>query len=242
MLVSLVTRWLCIGPSWTNTLVHDTPRIATSHTPTSPPPVSSMTWTKKTLHPPYKQFHMLVPPFTHHLAGCRQPSPSQMTLPPTKPSWPPSPEYKTTSTMVTHMSGRSKRSFKSLTLSNTKGQPAKMTKPQHSSRDSTKLDDWNLDLSHLPLRHQHPLTSPFRHLPFQETCKSWRVPWPPVPKSTLWPADRLRPSNLIPEVPGVWGLKLTTWEEEYHLFQRGFASELSCCLLTRQEELRRHLT
>ena len=62
-----------------------------------------------------------------------------------------------------------------------------------------------------------------------------------MPESAQWPADRLRPSNLIPEVPGVQGLKRAAWEEEYSLFQRGFASELSCCLLARQEELRRRL-
>ena len=64
---------------------------------------------------------------------------------------------------------------------------------------------------------------------------------PPVPESVQWPADRLRPSNLVPEVPGVQGLKRVAWEEEYRLFRRGFASELSCCLLNRQEELRRCL-
>ena len=39
----------------------------------------------------------------------------------------------------------------------------------------------------------------------------------------------------------MWGLKLATWELEYHLFQHAFASELSCCLLAQQEELRCHL-
>ena len=84
----------------------------------------------------------------------------------------------------------------------------------------------------------HPLTSPFRHLPFRETRKSRQVPRPPVPKSAQWPADRLRPTNLVPEVPGVQGLKRAAWEEEYSLFRRGFALELSCCLLAWQEELR----
>ena len=56
-----------------------------------------------------------------------------------------------------------------------------------------------------------------------------------------WPADRLRPSNLVPEVPEVQGLKRAVWEEEYSLFRRGFVSELSCCLLARQEELKRRL-
>ena len=62
-----------------------------------------------------------------------------------------------------------------------------------------------------------------------------------MPESAQWPADRLHPSNIVPEVPGVQGLKCAAWEEEYSLFRRGFASELSCCLLTRQEELRRRL-
>ena len=52
------------------------------------------------------------------------------------------------------------------------GTPSEDTKLQPSSRGCTKFDDWNLNLSRLPLRHQHPLTSPFRHLPFQETRKS----------------------------------------------------------------------
>ena len=62
-----------------------------------------------------------------------------------------------------------------------------------------------------------------------------------MPESTQWPADRLRPSNLVPEVPEVQGLKRTAWEEEYSLFRQGFVLELSCFLLARQEELRRHL-
>ena len=40
---------------------------------------------------------------------------------------------------------------------------------------------------------------------------------------------------------GVHGLKLVTWELEYRLFQKVFESELSCCLLAHQEELRRRL-
>ena len=62
-----------------------------------------------------------------------------------------------------------------------------------------------------------------------------------MPESTQWPADRLHPSNLVPEVPGVQGLKHAAWEEEYSLFRRGFVLELSCCLLARQEELRHRL-
>ena len=62
-----------------------------------------------------------------------------------------------------------------------------------------------------------------------------------MPESAHWPADRLRPSRRIPVDHGVWGLKLVTWELEYRLFQMVFESELSCCLLARQEELKRHL-
>ena len=40
---------------------------------------------------------------------------------------------------------------------------------------------------------------------------------------------------------GVRGLKLVTWELKYRLFQKVFESDLSCCLLARQEELKRHL-
>ena len=39
----------------------------------------------------------------------------------------------------------------------------------------------------------------------------------------------------------VRGLKLVTWELEYHLFQKVFELELSCCLLAHQEELKRCL-
>ena len=60
-------------------------------------------------------------------------------------------------------------------------------------------------------------------------------------ESAQWPADRLRPSRCVPVDHGVWGLKLVTWELEYCLFQKVFESELSCCLLARQEELRRRL-
>ena len=213
----------------------------TSHTPMSPPPVSSTTQTKKTSHPPYKQFHVLVPPFTHHSGGPRWLSPSQKMPSRTKPSSPPSSEYVTQSTVATRTSWGSKRSFESLAPSDTEGHPAKTTKHRHSSLNYTRFDDWNLNLSRLPLRHQHPLTSPFRHLPFRETRKSRRVPRPPGPESAQWPADGLHPSNLVPEVPEVQGLKRAAWEEEYSLFQRGFTSELSCCLLARQEELRRCL-
>ena len=62
-----------------------------------------------------------------------------------------------------------------------------------------------------------------------------------MPESVQWPADWLRPSQRIPVDHGVQGLKLITWELEYRLFQKAFKSELSCCLLARQEELKRRL-
>ena len=175
------------------------------------------------------------------LGRTRHSSHSLTTSLPTKPSWPPSLECITTSTVATHTSNRSKRSFKLAELSDTKARPARMTKLWHSSQDSIKYDDWNLDLSRLPLRHQHPLTSPSQHSVYRATCKSQPVPRPPVPESALWPADWLRPSNALPEDSGVQGLKLTVWECEYRLFRRGFANELNCCLLARQEELKRRL-
>ena len=67
------------------------------------------------------------------------------------------------------------------------------------------------------------------------------MPQPSVPESVLWPVDQLRPSNALPKDSGVQGLKLAVWEHEYRLFRRGFATELNCCLLVRQEELRRRL-
>ena len=133
----------------------------TSHTPTSPLPANSTTQTKRTLHPPYKQFHILVPPFVRHLEEPRHPSPSQTTLPRIKPSSPPLPECVIQSTVATRTSRGLKRSSRSLAPSDTEGRPAKTMKRRHSSRSYTKFDDWDLDLSHLPLRHQHPLTSPF---------------------------------------------------------------------------------
>ena len=133
----------------------------TSHTPTSPLPASSTTQTKKTSHPPYKQFHVLVPPFAHHLGEPKQPSLSWKTPLQIKPSLPPLPECVIQSTMATHTSRGLKRSFRSLAPSDTEGRPAKTMKRQHSSPNYTKFDDWDLNLSRLPLRHQHPLTSPF---------------------------------------------------------------------------------
>ena len=193
----------------------------TSHIPKSPLPVSSTTPTKKTCRPPYQQFHVVVPPFTHHLEEHKWPSPSRMTLPLTKPSSPPSLEYETTLTVATHKSGRLKRSSELLAPSNTERHPAKMTNLRHLLHDSTKSDDWNLDLSHLPLRHQHPLTSPFQHLPFRETRKSRQVLRPHTPESTQWPVDRLRPSNRVPKVPGVRGLKLATWRKSTTCSDKG---------------------
>ena len=175
----------------------------TSHIPTSPPLVTSTTQTKKTYSPPYQKFHVDIPPFERHSEGPKQPSLSQTTPLLTKQSSPLSPECATPSTMVTHTSARLKRSSASLVPSDTEGRPVKMTKLRHSSHNCTRFDNWNMDLSRLPLRHQHPLTSLFQHLPFRETRKSRRVPRPPVPESAQWPVDRLRPSNLVPKVPGV---------------------------------------
>ena len=213
-----------------------------SHTQTNPLPASSMTPTKKTFHP-HRQFLVLVPPFKHHCHSVIPDIPSHLltTLPQTKPSSLPSLECVTMSTVATHTSSKSKRLFELVTPSDTEDHPVKTKRPRCSSRDSTKYNNWNLDLSCLPLRHQHPLTSPFRHHPYQAMCKSQPVPRPLAPKSVLWPADRLRPSNTLPKDSGVRGLKLTVWEHEYRLFRRGFAMELNCCLLARQEELKHRL-
>ena len=185
-------------------------------------------------------FYVLIPPFKHHhhLDELGIQSNSLTTFPPTKPSSLPSLECVTQSTTATRTSKRSKRSFESVEPSDTTDHPVKTKRLRHSSQDLIKYDNWNLDLSLLPLRHQHPLTSPFRHLPYRATRKSWPMPRPPVPESTLWPADRLRPSNALPEDSGVQGLKLAVWEHEYRMFRRGFARELNCCLLAHQEELR----
>ena len=139
---------------------------------TSPPPVSSTTQTKKTYHPPYQKFHVVIPPFEHHSGEPRRLSPSQTPPPLTKQYSPLSPECVIPSTVATRTSARLKRSSASLAPSDTEGCPAKMTKLQHLSHDCTRFNDWNLDLSRLPLRHMHPLTSPFQHLPFRETRKS----------------------------------------------------------------------
>ena len=117
--------------------------------------------------------------------------------------------------------------------------PVKTKKQCCSLPNSTPYAPW--DRSLIPLHRHHPLTSPFRHLPYCTTCKSRPVLWPPVPESTQWPTDRLRPSQLVPKDHRVQGLKLITWGLEYRLFQKVFKSELSCCLLACQEELRHRL-
>ena len=114
---------------------------------------------------------------------------SQTTLPQIKPSSLPLPGYVTRSTVATRTSWGLKRSSRLLAPSDTKGRPAKTMKRQHLSLNYTKFDDWNLDLSRLPLRHQHPLTSPIQHLLFRETRKSRRVLRPPAPECAQWPAD-----------------------------------------------------
>ena len=212
-----------------------------SHTQTNPLPASSMTQTKRTYcQSSQLQPYMLVPPFKPNcLATHKHPfhSPTMSLL--TKHSSLPSPEYETMSTTAVRTSSRLKRSSELAELSNTAELPATTKKPHCSLPNSTPYAPW--DWSLIPLHHHHPLTSPFRHLLYCATRKSRPVPWPPMPESIQWPADRLRPSRLIPVDHGVWGLKLVTWELKYRLFQKAFESELSCCLLARQEELRRHL-
>ena len=209
----------------------------------NPLPANSMTHIRKTSCHPYLQPHVVVPPFKHqhHWAGLNTPSHSLTMSPPTKLSSVPSQEFVTTSTVATCTSPRLKRSFKSAGPSNILDCPAKTRKLQHLSPNFTSSEDWNLIRTQIPLHHHHPLTSPFRHLPYCATRKSRPVPWPLVPESAQWPVDQLRPSRLIPVDHGVQGLKLVTWELEYHLFQKVFKSELSCCLLARQEELKHRL-
>ena len=215
----------------------------TSLTQMSPLPVNSMTGTKKMCHQPsYPQPPILVPPFERKFLGepiC--PSRSLMTTPSTGPSSLPLQEYETTSTVAVRTSSRLKRSSGSAGLSNTEEPPMTMKKPRYSLPSWTTSEGWNLERRLIPLHHHHPLTSPFRHQPYRTTRKSRPVPRPPVPESVQWPVDRLRPSRRVPVDHRVRGLKLVTWELEYRLFQRAFESELSCCLLARQEELRRRL-
>ena len=159
----------------------------------------------------------------------------------TEPSSLPSQEYETMSTVAVRTSSRLKRSSESAELSSTEEPPTTMKKLRYSLPSWTTSEGWSLERSLIPLHHHHPLTSPFRHQPYRATRKSRPVPRPPVPESAQWPADRLRPSRHLPVDHGVQGLKLITWELEYRLFQKVFESELSCCLLARQEELKRRL-
>ena len=142
---------------------------------TNPLLKNSMIPTKRTSH---QQFHVLIPPFKHHhhsdVLDTQSSSPT--TSPPIKPSSLPSLECVTQSTTVMRTSNRLKRSFESVAPSDTADHLVKMKRLRCSSQDSTKFDDWNLDLSLLPLRHQHMLTSPFRHLPYRATRKSRPVP------------------------------------------------------------------
>ena len=205
--------------------------------PTSPLPASSTTLTKKTLHPPYQRFHVLISLFKHLAEHVKQ-FPSQTTLMPTAPLSPPSPESTIPLIMEKSMLGTLNKSSELPETSTTVVRPVKMTKRQLLLHSSTGFDAWNLQV---PLYHHLPFTTPFRHLPYRATLKSQRVPRPLEPESALWPADQLRPSNSIPKVRGVQGLKLTKWEQEYHLFHQAFMLELSCCLLAQQEELKHHL-
>ena len=208
-----------------------------SHIQTSPQTTSTTTPTKRTYHPPYQKFHVLIPLFIH-LAECMWQSHLQTTLALTKPSSLPSLVSETQSTMVRSTLATLKRSSELLKHCDTEACPAKMTRWQLLLCNSTKFSNWNLNLQ---LAHHLPITSPFQHCPYTTTCKSQQVLHPPEPESALWPVDQLHPSNHIPKVKGVQGLKLAEWEQEYHKFHRGFVSELSCCLQAQQEELKCHL-
>ena len=145
------------------------------------------------------------------------------------------------STMATRTSSKLKRSSGLAGLSSTEEPPMMTKKLRYSLPSWTTSEGWNLEQRLIPLHHHHPLMSPFRHQPYRATRKSRPVPQPPMPESAQWPADRLHPSRRVPADHGVRGLKLITWELEYRLFQKAFESELSCCLLARQEELKRCL-
>ena len=215
----------------------------TSHTRMSPLPASSTTQTKKTCRRlPYPQQDELTPPSElSRLAGRELPFPSPTTMPSTEHSSLPSREYETTSTVAIRTSSKLKRSSELAELFNTEEPPATMKKPRYSLPSWTTSEGWNQERRLIPLHHHHPLTSPFRHQPYHATHKSRPVLWPPMPESAQWPTDQLRPSRCVPADHGVQGLKLVTWQLEYRLFQKVFESELSCCLLTRQEELRHRL-
>ena len=197
----------------------------------SPLPANSMTRTKKTCRrPSYPQPLVLVPPFKHKYSGeptC--PSHSPMTTLSTEPLSPPLQGYETMSTVAVRTSSRLKRSSELAGLSSTEAPLTTMKKPCYSLPSWTTSEGWNRERRLIPLHHHHPLTSPFQHQPYHATRKSRPVPRPPVPESIQWPADRLRPSRHIPVDHRVQGLKLITWELEYHLFQKVFESELSCC-------------
>ena len=222
--------------------------MKTSHTQTNPLPANSTTQTKRTCRrPQFPSQYEIAPPFEQQsLEGPTCQSPSLTMTQSTGHLSLPLQECGTTSTVTTptvatRTSSRLKRSSELAELSSTEG-PLMMTKKQRFSVPNwTTSEGWNWERSRIPLHHHHPLMSPFRHQPYCATRKSRPVLWPPVPESTQWPADRLHPSRRVPVDHGVKGLKLVTWELEYRLFQQAFKSELSCCLLTRQEELKRHL-
>ena len=161
-----------------------------------------------------------------------------MMTPLTGPSSLPSQGCETMLTVAVRTSLRLKRSSESAELSNTEEPPTTMKKPQYLLPSWTTSEGWSQERRKIPLHHHHPLTSPFRHQPYCATHKSRPVPQPPVPESAQWPVDQLRPSRCVPMDHRVQGLKLVTWELEYRLFQKVFESELSCCLLAHQDELR----
>ena len=214
-------------------LLHSTKsETKTSHTPTSPLPVNSMTQTKKMCCHPSNQPCVLISPFKQKYSEeLRCPSHSLMTTPLTEPSSPPSQEYEIMLTVATCTSSRLKRLSESAELSNTKEPLVMMKKLRYLLPSWTTSEGWNLEQSLIPLHHHHLLTSPFQHQPYHAAHKSWPVPRPPMPESTQWPTDRLHPSRHVPVDHGAWGLKLVTWELEYRLFQKVFESELNCCLL-----------
>ena len=215
----------------------------TSLTQTSPTQTSTITQTKKTCRQPqYPQPLMLVPLFEpKHSEEPKCPSHSPTMTLSIEPSSRPSQGCETTLTVATRTSSKLKRLSESAGLSNSAEPPTTTKRPRYSLPSWTTSEGWNWEQRQIPLHHHHPLTSPFRHQPHRATRKSRPVPHPPAPESVEWPADRLHPSKRVPVDHGVQGLKLVTWELEYRLFQKAFESELSCCLLARQEELKRRL-
>ena len=215
----------------------------TSLTQTSPTQTSSITQTKKMCRQPqYPQPLVLVPPFEPKCSEepkCLSHSPAM--TPSIEPLSRPSQGCETMSTVATRTSSRLKRSLESAGLSSSAEPPTMTKRPRYSLPNWTTSEGWNRERRQIPLHHHHPLMSPFRHQPYRATHKSQPVPRPPAPESVEWPADRLRPSKRVPVDHGVRGLKLVTWELKYRLFQKAFESELSCCLLARQEELKRRL-